>query len=164
MLIRGRVGSMPKYVTGEMFTQLGYADLFLVTANSYIKQNGSLVMGAGAAGKLAKLYPHIPFEAGQLVREVCGHLGTYGVLVLTELDGKHVGIFQTKKNHMQPSSLSLIIYACEMLCKLAAHYGRVVVNFPGIGYGLLERDLVKVYTDMLPDNVYIYELSYTKGK
>jgi hypothetical protein len=140
-----------------MFTELGYADLFLVTANSFIKQNGSLVMGAGAAGKLTKLYPHIPFEAGQLVREVCGHLGVYGVLVLTELKGKHVGIFQTKKNYMQPSSVALIAYSCELLCKLAAHYNRVVVNFPGIGYGLLEKDLVQVYTDTLPNNVYIYE-------
>lgn len=148
---------MPEYLTGEMFNELGLADLFLVTANSCIKQDGSLVMGVGAAGRLAKKYPHIAFEAGQLVREVCGHLGEYGVLIITEIEGKHIGIFQTKKNYQQPSSLPLIEYSCKLLQKIAGHYNRVVVNFPGIGYGLLERDLVKVYTDTLPKNVYIYE-------
>ncbi|MEK6860596.1 MAG: hypothetical protein AABY07_01375 [Nanoarchaeota archaeon] len=44
-------------VKGNMWDELGKAELILVTANSNIKKNGALVMGAGAAKEARDRFP-----------------------------------------------------------------------------------------------------------
>jgi hypothetical protein len=144
-------------VTGDLWGELGKAQLLLVTTNSTLSYRGGLVMGAGVARQARDRFPELP----GIFADQCWQFGfpRYGVLPGAVYGGTRVGAFQTKLHWRDPSPLDLI---AESTAKLAAwiqrfdHGQRVALAFPGIGHGSLRVDQVLPIIESLPDNVYVY--------
>lgn len=149
-----------RVIKGDLFDEIGSADLLLVTCNNTIKKNGDLVMGRGAAHDLAERYPWIPVEAGKEVRTSLWLPGLgwrYGVKVTWKKVKKTCfGIFQVKYHFAQPANVDLILYSTRILCKVALDYRRIVMNFPGVGHGRLRFEDVLPIVVTLPENVFLY--------
>ncbi|MDW8358931.1 MAG: hypothetical protein RMK63_13615 [Thermus sp.] len=113
--------------------------LVLATTNGVVKQDGSLVIGAGAAKALAERFPELPRILGKRVNPG----KPYGLIVV-ELRGSRVGAFQTKYHWQDPANLALIAYSTRMLrAYLMAHPDlRAHLPFPGVGLGGLREDQV----------------------
>lgn len=144
---------MAIYRHGNMWTVFDEVDHFLITTNSFLKQNGALVMGAGIAKQVRDTFPGIDRDIGAAIRQICGHLGRYGVLL-----GNHLGVFQVKYYFVDPADLDLIRHSTNMLGRMAdqAPTSSFALNFPGIGNGKLAFDDVYPIVDALPDNVQIW--------
>lgn len=132
------------------------ADVILVTGNSYIKTNGAVVMGRGAARRLKELCPGIDKRFGSTIL----HLGTYGVRI-TERDwSRRWGLFQVKYNFSDKANLKLIEYSTDRLYEMAIPLMRrqveIAMNFPGIGNGRLRYEEVLSVVSRLPDCVSLY--------
>jgi hypothetical protein len=149
-------------VKGNLWDEIGKADLILVTANSTLNNCGELVMGAGAALEAKKRWPWMPQRAGAYIRDFATHDGTgmfYGLMTFQAekgLDGQ-VGLLQTKHGWRYPSSQALITRSLRMLWGSANSFHRIALNFPGIGLGGLKREDVLPLLEVLPDNVFVYE-------
>lgn len=137
-----------KIIKGNLWTT-SCTHIF-VTTNSYIKTDGSLVMGRGAALEASKRDPGIAKAYGRLIP----HLGVYGVL---KLPGR-IGLFQVKRHYAEPAELDVIRLSTDALAKwINGRQGTVALNFPGIGYGRLSREEVMPIIKRLPDSVLVYE-------
>lgn len=152
------------------------ADVYLVTTNNYLRNNGSLVMGRGAASQVTRMWTGIDMEFGGLIEaEAVRQAATgecrnavkleYGVLVAPSpyaLKGRDVwlGIFQVKYRWWDSADLGLIERSVGVLGKwVEANPGmRVALNFPGIGNGHLKRADVMPMVERLPDAVTVWEL------
>ena len=140
---------------GNMLANLVSGDIYLVTTNSYIRKDGALVMGRGAAKQLATMFPRLPYLLGNRIT----HLGEYNVGVLTQINEPKLslGAFQVKFNFADAADLDLITRSRDELHQLACEDGRVFhVNFPGIGNGRLAFDDVLPIMETLPDNVCVW--------
>lgn len=124
----------------------------LVTTNSYIKKDGSLVMGRGAAKQLRDDVPGIDKQLGCRVN----HMTYYGIILLAN----GYGAFQVKNHFKAEAELALIWESTRRLSTLCWYMPDTTfhINFPGIGNGKLERSKVLPYVDKLPDNVVVWEL------
>jgi hypothetical protein len=160
-----------KLATGNMFDHP--ASLILVTTNSYVRSNGTLVMGRGAAAELRRHYPEAESVFGAKVQNVAG-LGiyiTYGVLIspcpICQVDHDpkvhmmglkpRYGIFQVKYHWGKPAVPELIQYSVAKLMTLAPQYESISLNYPAIGNGGLSKDTVWPLIKGLPDNVTVWE-------
>lgn len=156
---------MPQFVRGNLWDEIGVADVVLVTTNSVVMHynrpnspNCELVMGAGSAREARERYPNLPHALGRLIALKGEHLGVYGVIIPPPVGvDPLVGAFQTKVHWKKPSELSVIEYSTFMLFGVAKKYRRVALPFPGINHGKLTRDEVLPLLSDLPDNVIIYE-------
>lgn len=149
---------MPTFVKGNIWDQLYKTDLICITTNSTIKNNGSLVMGRGIALEAKNRFKDIDIYAGRIIN----HLEIYGLKVFI-YNQQLVGLFQTKDNWKNNSSLKIIEYSCKKLCDFInnplyyrANF-RVDLPYPGINNGRLTKDKVYPIISKLPDNVYIWE-------
>lgn len=155
-----------KIVVGDMWNTIGSATILLVTTNACINMRGELVMGRGAALQMKQNYPGIEQtlarkiqEKGAAYKPWADNTPPYGIVSAGQSDrGTHLGAFQVKWSWDQEADLSLIEFSTTMLCKIAPKYERVVLNYPGIGYGRLTRRQVEPILAKLPDNVEIYTL------
>jgi hypothetical protein len=78
---------------GDMLANMVPGDIYLVTTNSYIRKDGALVMGRGAARQAATMFPNLPFALGQHI----DHLGEYNIGIITDKHtARHMGAFQVK--------------------------------------------------------------------
>jgi hypothetical protein len=142
-------------------------EVILVSGNSYIRKDGALVMGRGAALELKEKFPGIDIELGKEIRLVCRSQGDYGfVLVDFPKDSKTTyGVFQVKNHYKDDANIQLISCSCDVLMdwiRFSWEQGgqliySISMNFPGIGYGGLKREWVLPIISKLPDNVTIYE-------
>jgi hypothetical protein len=132
---------------GDMFEMWGHCDLFLVTTNSYIRKDGGLVMGRGAAKQLKEKVPESPFKLGSQI----GHLKEYCIVTCDDHDtyfhyDQPYGAFQVKRHYAEAADLRLIEESAIMLSRwLASPWEQdslYVLNFPGIGNGGLKREAV----------------------
>jgi hypothetical protein len=153
-----------KLIKTEMFahafSQIEKPHLVLVTANSVIKINGDLVMGAGAAKQMAIMWPRAEKRFGALVRAKCGNLGEYGVIICDDSwdwCNCSCGIFQTKYHYKDKSDLALMKRSIINLKEQAKKYHTIYLNFPGIGYGGLSEAQVFPLLYDLPENCIIYK-------
>ena len=124
------------------------ADIIAVTTNGNIK-DGKLIMGAGAAKAMRDRYPGIDrWAATQITGKRYGWIsnGT-------------VGMFQSKINYWEPSTVKLIEFSVKkLLAWLEQRPGiTVALNFPGIGLGGLTEEEVLPLIEVLPDTVTIYK-------
>ena len=128
----------------------------VVTTNSFLRKDGSLVMGRGAAKQLADLVPGIDHIFGKEVRKICGHLGKYGIVILS--GGYDYGIFQVKYHFADKADLDLIKYSTDRLNSYCWLYPwlNFHMNYPGIGNGKLSAEEVKPIINKLSDNVFVY--------
>ena len=128
-------------------------DLRFVTTNSFIKKNGELVMGRGAALEAKQRYPNLPFIAGKYIT----HLDIYGVMVLP---GSGVHLFQVKYHWNECAMPGLIEHSFVKLHMfLEVYKGTVALNFPGIGNGQLARaDVLPIVERYSHDRITVCEL------
>lgn len=142
-----------RVMKGDMFSAEHYG-VTIVTTNAVVRGDGALVMGRGAARRMATLYPWVPYAAGALV-ENYGNF--YGVILLPS----NLGIFQVKRHWKNPAEMELIIESSLVLKDLANALPKHMfnLNFPGIGNGGLNRKRVLGEIEsILPDNVFVWEL------
>ena len=145
---------MTTFRTGDMWSVVNDVDFFVVTANSYIKQSGALVMGRGIARQLRDTLPVFAKTAGMLVNRKCGHLGEYNLLIC---DG--LGLLQVKYDFRDQADIELIRRSIDTLREHAeARPGDTyAVNYPGIGNGRIDRtDELEQIVSSLPDNVQVW--------
>lgn len=143
-----------KYMFGDMFNYRHANARRLVTTNSFVRQDGKLVMGRGAAYQATKIFPAFAQLAGEMIRERKLHLGIYGVIFPLS----YIGLFQVKFNWSDQASIELIENSCNQLSLLAQvdHSTEYHMNYPGIGNGRLSTEQVEPLLSTLPDNVYIW--------
>lgn len=158
---------------GDMWQALAHVDHFLVTTNSFLRRDGCLVMGRGMALQAVQRYPHLPQLFGEDVRQCCGHLGIYGVILgdsltvegvrgqagqMVPILESRIGLFQVKTHFAEAAELRLIERSTKELYSLAIDRPkqRFALNFPGIGNGRLSAMQVIPYIQNLPDNVEVW--------
>ena len=145
---------------GDMFKEFGSVDctLFLVTTNAYVKDNGELVMGRGAALQLKDRVPESPAELGKRIPSECSfkmydHSSIpYGVVMVDTEESyrrnhQAYGAFQVKRHFKERADLYLIRHSARMLAWWLRddpdwQNDWVVMNVPGIGAGHLDRAAV----------------------
>lgn len=135
--------------------------LKIVTTNSTITKQMTLVMGRGAALEANKYFPNINRDAGLAIHNLFGNLSKYGFLVVKHsLSEDYLGLFQVKYYFSAAADLDLISYSTEALIKWIENcnvrYKTFHMNFPGIGFGRLDYDEVFKIIEILPDNVFVY--------
>lgn len=123
------------------------------TANSYVRKDGALAMGAGLAKQVKKQFPALPKYFGQKIP----HLGCYHLIAPHPV--YLWGALQTKVHWRSNSPLSLVHESINALHEYAvSHTGRIYVNMPGVGLGGLDWDTVYPIVETLPDNVTVMYL------
>ena len=144
-----------KFMFGNMLEAIEPGPVYLVTTNSYIRKDGALVMGRGAARQLAGMFPKLPYALGERIE----HLGEYNVGVLTDTaTGLSLGAFQVKFNFADEADLDLIKRSVAELTQVATERSDRTfhLNYPGIGNGKLSIDDVEHLLEPLPDNVMVW--------
>jgi hypothetical protein len=152
---------MPLYQQGNVFE---YPPEFLkiVTTNGYIRKNGELVMGRGAALDAKNRYPDLPILAGNTIRvypfkseqEFLYH--KYGFVYLSMYD---IGLFQVKYHWEDAADLDLIAYSVTQLNAFVSKFDRLcVMNYPGIGNGKRSKEEIMPLLEPLSPRVTIVEL------
>lgn len=149
---------MPTYMYGDMIHSYDPERSWLLfTANSYVNNDGALVMGAGMAKQVAYQYPYLRSYFGSLIMSKDVHLGTYHILSHSKLK---IAAFQVKRDWRLPAILTLIEESAAMLNGWARGIPSQVfnLNYPGIGNGKLSVEQVEPILASLPDNVHVWRL------
>lgn len=145
---------------GDMWEQ-SHAGVILFTGNATIRTDGALVMGRGAALQAQTLFRGINKRLGGAIACYTAAKPVYGVILDTTLENPMVGVFQVKYNYWDKADKYLITNSCKTLNLMAntvLHKTLIAVNFPGIGYGGLDRrDVLPILQALLPDNVEVWE-------
>ena len=144
-----------KLTNGNMWSAYPQADLFLITTNSTLKNNGCLVMGKGIALEAAQRFPALPQKLGIAVAR---EGATYGLLIAKNWPTAKIGAFQVKTDWRKPALPELIALSTQMLIDWCANHpdAQVHLNFPGIGAGGLYAGLVLTIIQELPDTVTVW--------
>jgi hypothetical protein len=142
---------MPVHQKGEMFDVPG---IHIVTANSFISSDGTLVMSMGASLAMKTRFPEISRIFGTMVKEYCGHLGRYGLMIYGAK-----GILQTRcdiQGRMEPE---LIKYGLKILYSIAE--GNPLLTFhithPGVSLNKMSIPEIDRLLKSLPRNVCIWQ-------
>lgn len=143
-----------------MWDVFGSTDLFLITTNPVVRKDGAVVMGRGIALEAKTRFPELPYDFGVKLKKLealkrVRKMGTIGVY-----EHQPVGYFMVKDHFAQEAKLSIIQASVRdllaFLCDGPEDYS-VDLNFPGIGNGGLDRELVLPIIEQLPDNVHVWE-------
>jgi hypothetical protein len=143
---------------GNIWDAYDISDIFVITGNSFIKNNGSLAMGKGIALETQTRFPEINKIFGKMIITNCGHLGIYNLI-----NYDRIYLLQTKVHYQNPSPIKLVIDSVNKLkdiIKIPNNQTKnQIVNmvFPGIGNGKLTKE--EVYNRCLinlPNNVTIW--------
>ena len=147
---------MPTFVNNW----LDYSDvsdtykLKLFTGNNYIRKDGALVMGRGAALEVKNAHPQIAYELG---KKISGLDKIYGLALSDTLP---IGVFQVKTNFRFNAHVDIIKHSVEKLKEYLSTQSPlklVHMNYPGIGYGGLPKMIVEPLLANLPENVVIFD-------
>ena len=149
---------MASFKRGNMWRSFTRTDGFCITTNSYIRNDGELVMGAGIALQAKKIFDGLPLALGRKIEKKCGHLGIYGTLPSNRKEIDKMVAFQVKTHFKNRADLGLIEKSTNQLSKIATKYPnkRLDLNFPGIGNGGRDVEKVMPIVKQLPDNVHIW--------
>ena len=150
-------------VHGNMWRVWDKADLFLITTNSTVRDDGRLVMGRGIAKEACSRFSQfdIAMQFGQWILRFCPDR-PYGLIVSplwTSNSARKLGCFQVKHHWSEPASLELIQLSTNQLIHLAQHYPdkQMHLNFPGVGNGKLTTKEVLPIISALPNNVTVWQ-------
>ena len=129
------------------------ADVLIFTGNSYIKQDGALVMGRGAAKEVKTLFPEVQYKLGKKIP----HLGKYLYLEIP-VNSKNIGILQVKYHFKDTANLNLVKESIQAFSNQLDPNKIYKMNFPAIGNGKMYKykNLILSYLNRLPDNVFVY--------
>ena len=141
---------MPLFKQGDMFDAPG---IHIVTSHSHLSQDNTLVMGLGAAAAMKSRYPDAPRIFGAMVKDYCGHLGTYGLMLYGRM-----GILQARCDFNDRVDAGLVIYGLQILKAIAEGPRSVVYNLthPGMAYGGAMNPEIETLLKSLPDNMHIW--------
>lgn len=143
---------------GDMWSVFGKTDLFLITTNPIRRKDGAIVMGRGIAKQVKERFPNFPFDFGwRYSIQFMGYQSLTPTGVVGRYDGQLMGYFMVKDHWREEAKLELIEDSVSDLCETAYAYGRIDLNFPGIGNGKLRREDVLPIIEQLPDNVHVWE-------
>jgi hypothetical protein len=143
---------------GNMWDVFGNTELFLITTNPIVNGQGLAVMGRGIAKQAADRFPTIRADFAEVINNPtrvweCDVIGRY--------DDQLVGFFMVKDHWAAPARIDIISKSVDDLVQWIEEsdnpLSRVDLNFPGIGNGGLDRELVLPIIEQLPDNVHIWE-------
>ncbi len=153
---------MATFHKGDMWDRLGKVDLFCITTNGTIKKDGRLVMGAGIAKEARDRLPGIDRNLAEAIQRDPTFPHTFWPTENNTM--QRILPFQVKNHFREMADINLIEHSCYLLLREILNrltlYGytiTVALNFPGIGYGGLERNKVLPIISILPDNVEIWE-------
>jgi len=133
---------IPRIVKGDILRS--NAEVIAFTANSVIKNNRSLVMGAGCA----KVFKD-NFEG---IDKMFENISTNFGWKVVDFKGKKIGAFQTKIHYRNNSTLEIIKHSIEELKKDIKNYDSIAICFPGILNGGLKReDVLPLFDGMTLD-------------
>jgi hypothetical protein len=144
-----------RLITGDLWSEIGRANLILVTTNAVVTRSGRLVMGRGAAREARDRFPGFDADLGAAI---LGSPSPYGVAV-AQRDYHPVtwlGAFQVKHHWKDRAQPDLIAFSVERLATITNRYARIAMNFPGIGNGGLQPEVVLPLLQKLPNHVFIY--------
>lgn len=142
---------MPFYQKGDMLAAPG---VHIVTGNSCLSSDGTLVMGLGAALAFKKKHPESPRIFGAMVAEYCGHQGRYGFL----LHGNK-GILQTRCDMNGKLDPGLIAYGLAILRTIAEGNRDMTYHLihPGMTLHRTTLPEIDALLETLPDNVWVWQ-------
>lgn len=145
---------MAKFKSGDMWSVFDSVDLFCITTNSYIKNNGALVMGRGIAKQAMDRFPGLDLSLGKAV----ALNQSYFLLVSPRWPNAKLACFQVKFHFRSNAKLELIQCSADALSEWCSNHpeSSVALNYPGIGYGHLTRVQVSPIISELPDSVTIW--------
>lgn len=143
-----------KLERGDQWQIFNQTDLFCITTNSTIRNDGCLVMGRGIALQAKNKLPGIDRYLGQLIN------GLYGLITIDHFKPQKIGAFQVKFHYRDKAQIELIRYSTSRLQRYIDTYNlaRVDLNYPGMGYGHLSESEVMPVIAILPDCVHIWRL------
>ncbi len=139
-----------------MWSVYGKTGLFMITTNPIITKEGKLVMGRGIAKQMRDNFPGSDKEFAKMVR---GFPHRYtGEIYYEPVFGKQaVGYFMVKHHWRDKASIPVIMRSVAELIERAENCSRIDLNFPGVGNGRLDKELVKPLLEYLPDNVNVWQ-------
>ncbi len=142
---------MPQFRKGDLFEAPG---VHIVTASSYISQDNTLVMGLGAAYAMKCRHPETPRLFGTMIKDYCGHLGTYGLLLCGSK-----GILQYKCHYNDKLDAGIISYGLTVLSAIARGQQSLIFNitYPGLGFDKAGIPEVNSLLEKLPSNIHIWQ-------
>lgn len=149
--MKTKIGNMLE----NYFLYDGVHSVCIVTGNSFIKKNGELVMGRGAAKSLAFIRPDLPKKFGEIIqRQRDRGIKEYYLIMVGAF-----GLFQVKYGWWEEAKLNLIETSCAKLISLALTNPNCEfnINYPGIGNGGLREEDVFGYIKEFPDNVTVWK-------
>lgn len=128
---------------------------YVFTGNAYVRADGALVMGRGAAKQVRDLYYRVQYELGEKV-----NIDSRYHLLRSESAGFPIWVFQVKTHFKSNADIGLIKESTVVLKFVATTYPETTfhMNFPGIGNGKLANKEDDIYQILLqlPDNVIVY--------
>ncbi len=152
---------MPTFKRGNYWEAFDESDLFCFTSNGVVKQNGSLVMGAGTAKSVRDRFKGIDKVFGEKAKQYhCFPPNKYLYFLITvELEGKLIGALQTKVDYKSFSNITLIQQSLICVAKYVKEHELKSVHmpYPGIGCGKLDKSAVAPMLERLPDTITIWE-------
>jgi len=140
---------------GNLYTDQNreFYDLIGFTANSEVKSNGELVMGAGNAKIVRDTYPDSAKIFGSMIK---------GNEIFYLKGSNQLGVFafQTKIKWRDKSHKDIIEVALQKLANYANQNPdlKIALPFPGISHGGLNRNDILPLLSELPLNIDIWEL------
>ncbi len=146
---------MAIFKKGDMWSVYDKVHLFCITSNSTIRNDGKLVMGKGIAKQGKDKFPGIDREFGNMIIDG----SAYALMISSYISDRKIALFQVKYHWTDNADLELIQESSVDLFRFITGWPdcKVALNFPGIGYGGLDRSEVLPIISLLPNNVQIWE-------
>jgi hypothetical protein len=146
-------------VHGNIINHLNPIDYFGFPANSELKTNGALVMGAGAAKTFRDHFPGLDLQLGKEVSKITHHIHYHFI----SLKFKEYNIFalQTKISWKDISDLQLVKNSLTHLDVFATQHKHLKFHMPipAIGLGGRVKEEIYPFLDALHlNNLILYEL------
>jgi len=135
---------MPMFRFGNIWNSYDISDIFVITGNSFVRNDGKLTMGRGIALEARIKFPDIDKIFGKMVVSKCGHLGIYNIIIY-----ERIFLLQTKISFKDKSTIELIKDSINKLKTYITPDKIVNMVFPGIGFGGLCKE--EVYQNCLMD-------------
>lgn len=128
-------------------------EIMMFTANSIVKDNGRLVMGAGCAKTVRDLYQGIDKQFGDKIGS-----GSEFNVTFVKWEDQWIGAFQTKIDWRKPSPLYLVKDSIEKLSRIAQERPDWEFHLPcpAIAHGGRGVEEILPLLEVLPDNVVVY--------
>jgi hypothetical protein len=129
-------------------------NVYIFTGNPIIKNNGTIVMGRGAAKQVRDSYPGIDRDiARAITRTPTRHVIWHAIA-----KSQWVGWFKVKDHWADPARMTIIVESVKQLRMVVEEFPDHIfhMNYPGIGNGKLPIEAVERAISVLPDNVWVY--------